>query len=125
MGQYNAPIRDMQFVLHEFLQVEQEFKNMPDYADVVYTGRWFAPIREAMDAFFKNVTQNVTGEVKVRLFKGQATALSATSPFSLFSEDLATFGESQSYDHKDSLGFIKLYGLPTKVAAAAKRRAAR
>ena len=100
-------------------------KLMPDYADVVYTGRWFAPIREAMDAFFSNVTQNVTGEVKVRLYKGQATALSATSPYSLFSEDLATFGQSQSYDHKDSLGFIKLYGLPTKVAAAAKRRATR
>ncbi len=97
-------------------------KLMPDYADVVYTGRWFAPIREAMDAFFSNVTQNVTGEVKVRLYKGQATALSATSPYSLFSEDLATFGHSQSYDHKDSLGFVKLYGLPTKVAAAAKRR---
>ena len=100
-------------------------KLMPEYADVVYTGRWFAPLREALDAFFASVTENVTGEVQVRLFKGQATALCAESPYSLFSEDLATFGHSQSYEHKDSLGFVKLYGLPTKVAAAAKRRQGR
>jgi argininosuccinate synthase len=97
-------------------------KLVPEYADVVYTGRWFAPVREALDAFFANVTANVTGEVQVKLFKGQATALSAQSPFSLFSEDLATFGASQGFEHKDSLGFVKLYGLPTKDAAAAKQR---
>ncbi len=97
-------------------------KLMPDYADVVYTGRWFHPLRESLDAFFKHATANVTGEVKVRLYKGTATALSTKSPYSLFSEDLATFGHSASYDHKDSLGFVKLYGLPTKVAAAARRR---
>jgi argininosuccinate synthase len=100
-------------------------KLMLDYADVVYTGRWFAPLREALDAFFTAATRHVTGEVVVRLFKGQATALSATSPYSLFSEDLATFGASAAFDHKDSLGFVKLYGLPTKVAAAAQRRQAR
>ena len=97
-------------------------KLMPDYADVVYTGRWFAPLREAMDAFFTEVTKPVTGEVKVRLYKGQATALSATSPNSLFAEDLATFGHSDTFDHADSKGFVKLYGLPTKVAAAARRK---
>ena len=97
-------------------------KLMPDYADVVYTGRWFAPLREAMDAFFTEVTKPVTGEVKVRLYKGQATALSATSPNSLFAEDLATFGHSEAYDQADSKGFVKLYGLPTKVAAAARRK---
>ncbi len=97
-------------------------KLMPDYADVVYTGRWFAPVREGLDAFFREVTRCVNGDVKVRLFKGQATAISATSPNSLFAEDLATFGHSESYAHKDSLGFVKLYGLPTKVAAAARRK---
>jgi len=100
-------------------------KLVPDYADVVYTGRWFHPLREALDTFFANVTRDVTGEVDVRLYKGQATALCARSRHSLFSEDLATFGHSQGYEHKDSLGFVKLYGLPTKVAAAAKRRNAR
>ncbi|HLU38082.1 MAG TPA: argininosuccinate synthase [Planctomycetota bacterium] len=100
-------------------------KLMPDYADVVYTGRWFHPLREALDAFFASVAAPVTGEVEVELFKGRATARCARSPNSLFAEDLATFGHSESYAHEDSRGFVRLYGLPTKVAAAAKRRAGR
>ena len=90
---------------------------MPDYADLVYTGRWFHPTRRAMDALFAEATRFVTGEVRVRLFKGTATAVSAKSPFSLYSEDLATFGQSASFDHADSYGFVKLYGLPGAVAA--------
>ena len=92
-------------------------KLMPDYADLVYTGRWFHPARVAMDALFREATQFVTGEVKVRLYKGSVTALSATSKHSLFSEDLATFGQSAKFDHADSYGFVKLYGLPGAVAA--------
>jgi argininosuccinate synthase len=90
---------------------------MPDYADLVYTGRWFHPLRRAMDAFFAEATTHVEGEVKVRLYKGTATAVSSTSGKSLFSEDLATFGQSASFDHADSYGFVKLYGLPGAVAA--------
>ena len=90
---------------------------MPDYADLVYTGRWFHPTRRAMDALFAEATRFVTGDVRVRLFKGTATAVSAKSPFSLYSEDLATFGQSASFDHADSYGFVKLYGLPGAVAA--------
>jgi argininosuccinate synthase len=97
-------------------------KLMPEYADVVYTGRWFAPLREAMDAFFAKATEHVTGEVKVKLFKGTATAISATSPWSLYSEDLATFGASAGFDHQDSYGFVKLYGLPGMVAASVRRK---
>ncbi len=92
-------------------------KLMPDYADLVYTGRWFHPARRAMDALFANATQFVTGAVRVRLFKGTATAISSTSPHSLYSEDLATFGQSASFDHADSYGFVKLYGLPGAVVA--------
>jgi argininosuccinate synthase len=92
-------------------------KLMPDYADLVYTGRWFHPARRAMDALFATATAKVTGSVRVRLYKGSATALAATSPFSLFSEDLATFGHSARFDHADSYGFVKLYGLPGAVAA--------
>jgi argininosuccinate synthase len=88
-----------------------------EYADLVYTGRWFHPLREALDAFFAKVTETVTGAVQVELFKGRATAVAAHSPFSLWREDLATFGASTSYDHADSLGFVKLYGLPGAVAA--------
>ena len=92
-------------------------KLMPDYSDLVYTGRWFHPARRALDAMFAKATQHVTGTVRVRLYKGTATALSATSPHSLFSEDLATFGHSTRFDHEDSEGFVKLYGLPGAVAA--------
>jgi len=100
-------------------------KLMPEYADLVYTGRWFAPLREAMDAFFAKAAETVTGEVKVKLYKGSATALSAKSPYSLYSEDLATFGESAGFEHKDSKGFVKLYGLPGMVAASVRRKAVR
>jgi argininosuccinate synthase len=95
---------------------------MPDYADLVYTGRWFTPLREAMDAFFARATANVTGAVMVRLYKGTATARWAKSDWSLYSEDLATFGASAGFDHADSRGFVKLYGLPGMVAASVRRK---
>ncbi|MBI1381505.1 MAG: argininosuccinate synthase [Planctomycetaceae bacterium] len=94
-----------------------------EFGDLIYTGRWFAPLREALGAFFDEVCAPVTGEVRVRLFKGQATAVGASSERSLYSESLATFGESASFDHADSKGFVKLYGLPNQVAAAVRRRA--
>ena len=90
---------------------------MLDYADLVYTGRWFHPARRAMDALFAEATQFVTGAVRVRLYKGTATAVSSTSQYSLYSEDLATFGQSAAFDHADSYGFVKLYGLPGAVVA--------
>jgi len=99
-------------------------KLMPDYADLVYTGRWFAPLREALDTFFTEATRTVTGEVRVKLYKGTATALGARSPYSLYSEDLATFGDSAKFDHKDSKGFVRLYGLPGMVAASVRRKRA-
>jgi argininosuccinate synthase len=90
---------------------------MPDYADLVYTGRWFHPARRALDALFAAATQHVAGSVRVRLYKGTATAVAASSPHSLYSEDLATFGSSGTFDHADSYGFVKLYGLPGAIAA--------
>ena len=95
---------------------------MPDYTDMVYTGRWFHPLREALDAFFTEATKTTTGEVQIKLFKGQATALSVRSPQSLYREDLATFGDSATFDHADSRGFVKLYGLPGTVAAMVQGR---
>ncbi len=94
-----------------------------DYADLVYTGRWFAPLREALDGFFRQATSTATGEVRVRLWKGHATAIGASSPNSLYSEDLATFGAGAGFDQADSYGFVKLYGLPNQVAAAVRRTA--
>jgi len=92
-------------------------KLMLDYADLVYTGRWFHPLREALDAFFRRVTRHVTGEVQVKLYRGQATSVASVSQYSLYAEDLATFGESTSFEPADSQGFVQLYGLPGMVAA--------
>ena len=89
-----------------------------DYAEMVYNGLWFTPLREALDAFFEKVSESVTGEVKLRLYKGNLEALSRKSPFSLYSLDIASFTMGASYDQKDALGFINLVGLPIKVRAA-------
>ncbi|HKX46342.1 MAG TPA: argininosuccinate synthase, partial [Planctomycetota bacterium] len=93
-----------------------------DYADLVYTGRWFHPLREALDAFFRSATARCTGEVTVELHKGRATALAATSPHALYDEGLATFGAGGGYDQADSKGFVRLYGLPGSVAARVAAR---
>jgi len=92
-------------------------KLMLDYADLVYTGRWFHPLREALDAFFRRVSRTVTGEVQVKLYRGHATSVATVSKQSLYAEDLATFGESVGLEPADSYGFIQLYGLPGMVAA--------
>ena len=98
-------------------------KLMPDYADIVYTGRWYHPLRRSMDSLFREATRYVTGKGRVRLFKGTATAIGAESPFTLYSEDLATFGASARFQQADSRGFVKLYGLPGAVAAARAKAA--
>ncbi len=92
------------------------------YADLVYNGQWFLPLREALDAFV-NVTQEyVTGTVRMKLYKGSAVAAGVKSPYSLYSEDLATFGTDTVYDQKDSAGFINLFGLPIKVLSLAHKK---
>jgi argininosuccinate synthase len=87
------------------------------YADMLYEGRWWTPEREALDAMVSVLMRDVTGVVKLKLFKGSAWAVSRTSPRSLYREDLATFGEAETYDHADAEGFIKLFGLPIRAAA--------
>ena len=91
-----------------------------DWARQVYVGSWFHPLREAMDAFFESVTRFVTGEVTVELYKGRATSVAATSPYSLYSEDLASFAMGDTYRPADSEGFVRLFGLPGAVAAQAQ-----
>ncbi|MBN2315404.1 MAG: argininosuccinate synthase [Sedimentisphaerales bacterium] len=87
------------------------------YADLVYYGQWFSPLREALDAFVEVTQRNVTGEVKLKLFKGQCTLAGATSPNSLYQTDLASFKMGAEYDPTDATGFIRLFGLPLRVAA--------
>lgn len=88
-----------------------------DYADLVYNGRWFAPLREYYDAFVQATQVHLTGEVRLKLYKGNAIVVGRRSPFSLYREDLATFDADVVYNQKDAEGFIRLYGLPIKVQA--------
>ncbi|MGQ9928574.1 MAG: argininosuccinate synthase [Chloroflexaceae bacterium] len=91
-----------------------------DYADLVYNGRWFTPVREAYDAFVRVTQRNMTGDVRLKLYKGNLIIAGRRSPFSLYNEDLATFGPDMVYNQKDAEAFIKLYGLSMKVQALSK-----
>ena len=93
-----------------------------DYAEMVYNGLWFTPLREALDAFFEVTAQSTTGEVTLRLYKGNIDPVSRKSAYSLYSLDIASFTMGSSYDQKDALGFINLIGLPIKVRAGLKKR---
>jgi argininosuccinate synthase len=92
------------------------------YADLVYEGRWWTTEREALDALVDVTQRAVTGTVRVRLFKGTAAVVSRTSPHSLYSDRYATFGADEIYDHADAAGFIRLFGLPVRIAAEAGRQ---
>ena len=92
------------------------------YADLVYYGQWFHPLREALDVFFNDVQKNTTGKVRVKLFKGRATVAGTESPKSLYQEKLASFTMGAEYDGKDAIGFIKLFGLPMKVHSIVNKR---
>jgi argininosuccinate synthase len=84
----------------------------------VYNGQWFTPLREALSAFVDETQKNVTGTVKLKLYKGNIISAGATSPYSLYDENIVTFGEDGAvYNQKDSAGFITLYGLPIKIQA--------
>ena len=87
------------------------------FADLVYFGQWFTPLREALSAFVDKTQEDVTGEVKLKLYKGNIITASITSPNSLYDEEIATFDEDEVYDQKDANGFINLFGLPIKVKA--------
>jgi len=89
-----------------------------DYAEMVYNGLWFTPLREALDAFFETVSATTTGEITLRLYKGNLEPVSRKSPYSLYSLDIASFTMGASYDQKDARGFINLIGLPIQVRAA-------
>ena len=86
-------------------------------AQIVYEGKWFSPLREAVQAFIESTQQYVTGEVKFKLYKGNIIKAGTTSPYSLYNEDIASFTTGDLYDHKDASGFINLFGLSTKVRA--------
>lgn len=84
---------------------------------MVYSGKWFTPLREALQAFIESTQQYVTGTAKMKLYKGNIIKMGTTSPYSLYNESLASFTTGDLYDHHDADGFITLYGLTSKVRA--------
>ncbi|HVN47591.1 MAG TPA: argininosuccinate synthase [Bacteroidota bacterium] len=96
-----------------------------DYADLIYNGLWFSPLREALDGFVNMTQKVVTGTVKLRLYRGCVDVVGRTSAYSLYDTKLATYTDADVFDHKSSIGFIKIYGLPMKTVAQVKRRTGR
>ena len=95
--------------------METKKKLGSQFAQVVYEGKWFTPLREAIQAFVESTQNYVTGEVKFKLYKGNIIKAGTTSPYSLYNESLASFTTGDMYDHHDADGFITLFGLPLKV----------
>ena len=96
---------------------------MPRYAELIYNGFWFSPEREMLQAAIDHSQRKVTGQVRVKLYKGNVTVIGRESPYSLYDQDLVTFEEGeQAYDHHDAAGFIKLNALRLRVAAKRDRR---
>lgn len=106
----------------EYLTLDRDtmaYKNMINikYAQLIYDGLWYTPLKEALDAFIDSTQQTVSGLVKMKLYKGNCLPAGARSPYSLYNEEFVTFGKDQVYNQKDAEGFINLYGLPLKVRA--------
>jgi len=112
-----AAIRELEALTLDRSTLHYKQKLALDYAELVYNGFWFTPLREALDAFFETVSQTTTGEVTLRLYKGNLEPVSRKSPYSLYSLNIASFTMGAEYDQKDALGFINLIGLPIKVRA--------
>lgn len=91
------------------------------YSELVYSGEWFTPLKEALDSFVDKTQETVTGTVKLKLYKGNIINAGAVSPYSLYNEEIASFTTGELYDHKDAQGFIRLFGLPLKVRALMKQ----
>ena len=123
-GVYETPGGTILYFAHEQLEMlcvdkdtlHEKQKLSVDFADLIYNGKWFTPLREALSAFVEKTQEYVTGTVKLKLYKGNIIPAGTTSPYTLYSEQLATFDESD-YDQKDAQGFINLWGLPTTVQA--------
>lgn len=124
-GVYETPGGTILYEAHEMLESltldkdTMHFKSVLShkYAEIVYNGKWYTTLKQALDRFVEETQQTVTGEVKLKLYKGNIINAGITSPYSLYSEEFATFNEDEVYNQNDATGFINLYGLPLKVKA--------
>jgi len=118
-----AAIRELESLTLDRATLHYKQKLAIDYAELVYAGLWFTPLREALDAFFESVSETTTGEVTMRLYKGNLDPVSRKSPHSLYSLKIASFTMGADYDQKDARGFINLIGLPIQVRAMQEKAA--
>lgn len=124
-GVYETPGGTILYHAHDKLEqicldkATQHYKQKMalEFADIVYNGQWYTPLREALSAFVDKTQETVTGVVTMKLYKGNILDAGMTSPYTLYSEDMATFGEDEVYNQMDSQGFINLFGLPIKIKA--------
>ncbi len=124
-GVYETPGGSILYAAHNKLEeitLDKETQHYKQqlalkFAELVYNGQWYTPLRKAMSAFVTSTQETVTGDVKLKLYKGNIIPASVVSPYTLYSEDMATFGEDEAYNQADSAGFINLFGLPLKVRA--------
>lgn len=124
-GVYETPGGAILYHAHEVLEtitIDKETARMKQYigikfADIVYNGQWYTPLREALSAFVTETQKTVTGDVKLKLYKGNIINAGVTSPYTLYDEEVATFDADEVYNQADSAGFINLFGLPIKVKA--------
>ena len=124
-GVYETPGGTILYHAHEVLETicldkeTQHYKQQValKFADIVYNGQWYTPLREALSAFVDSTQETCTGDVKLKLYKGNIINAGVTSPYTLYSEEFASFGEDDVYNQADSAGFINLFGLPIKVKA--------
>ncbi len=124
-GVYETPGGEILYAAHNYLETlcldkytaHKKEELAVTFADLVYNGQWFTPLREALSAFVDKTQEKVTGKVRLKLYKGNIIKAGAWSDYSLYSEEIATFGEDHVYDQADATGFINLFGLPIKVQA--------
>ncbi|MFZ5634374.1 MAG: argininosuccinate synthase [Bacillota bacterium] len=129
-GVYETPGGTILWLAHRELErltmdrITMHFKEMvaARYAELVYDGVWFSPLREALDAFVNVTQKTVTGKVRMKLYKGNCTPAGAASPYSLYNKELATFSRDEIYSQHDAEGFINLFGLPLKVRALMEKQ---
>ena len=117
-----AAVRELEALTLDKNTLHYKQKLALDYAEMIYNGFWFTPLREALDAFFEKVSEDTEGEVTLRLYKGTLEPVCRKSPNSLYSLNIASFTMGAEYDQKDALGFINLIGLPIRIRAMLKRQ---
>ncbi len=129
-GVYETPGGAILYFAHNYLEtlcldkmtMHKKQELAIPFADLLYNGQWYTPLREALSAFFTKTQEHVTGKVRVKLYKGNMIKAGAWSDWSLYSEEIATFGEDHVYDQKDANGFINLWGLPVSVQAQVNQK---